>query len=137
MMPTMGQPKLRANRASPTPPVPSSAPDMNHADASKRAAGLRRIGWAVVGAVIVLANLPLIHHLLRSAPEANVALPYEDHFESLSMLNEHYFTTGGLWRVVNGELFSPGVRNNPLWLKAALPQNVIVEFDARSASPEG
>jgi len=29
------------------------------------------------------------------------------------------------------------VKNNPLWLKAKLPQNVAVEFDARSQSPEG
>ena len=32
---------------------------------------------------------------------------------------------------------SPGVKNNPLWLKAKLPENVAVDFDVRSMSPEG
>jgi len=52
-------------------------------------------------------------------------------------VEQNYSSTGGLWRVVNGELLSPGVKNNPLWLKASLPQNVAVEFDVRSQSPEG
>ncbi len=42
-----------------------------------------------------------------------------------------------MWRTVGGELLSPGVKNNPLWLKAKLPDNVAVEFDVRSTSPEG
>ena len=42
-----------------------------------------------------------------------------------------------LWRTVDGQLVCPGVKQNPLWLKAKLPQNVAVEFDARSQSPEG
>jgi hypothetical protein len=29
------------------------------------------------------------------------------------------------------------VKNNPLWLKASLPQDVAVDFDVRSVSPEG
>jgi hypothetical protein len=50
---------------------------------------------------------------------------------------QKYWTTGGLWRVVDGQLLSPGVKNNPLWLRASLPNDVAVEFDVRSMSPEG
>jgi len=39
--------------------------------------------------------------------------------------------------VVSGELLSPGVKNNPLWLKAKLPDNVAIDFDVRSTSQEG
>jgi hypothetical protein len=42
-----------------------------------------------------------------------------------------------LWRIVNGQLYSPGVGNNPLWLKARLPADVRIEFDARSDGPDG
>ncbi len=48
-----------------------------------------------------------------------------------------FFAVGGYWRVVNGELLSPGVKNNPLWLQAPLPQNVSIEFTVRSEYPEG
>ncbi len=64
-------------------------------------------------------------------------MPYQDDFSSASTVRDHYFTTGGYWRVQGGELLSPGVKNNPLWLKAKLPQNVVVDFDARSPSAEG
>ena len=104
----------------------------------QKPAGLSRRGWAVVAGFILLANLPVLHYLLlRGAPEATVTLPYQDDFSSPERLAANYFTTGGLWRLSGGELLSPGVRNNPLWLKARLPQNVVVEFDVRSQSPEG
>lgn len=99
---------------------------------------LTRSGWITLGVVIAIINAPLIHYaLFRRLPEATVPLPYADDFSSPERLAENYSSTGGLWRIENGELKSPGVRNNPLWLKAALPQNVAVEFDARSESPEG
>lgn len=99
---------------------------------------LTRGGWIALIAVIALIQLPLIHYFLfRSQPAATVELPYSDDFSSPERLEKNYFNTGGLWRIENGELKSPGVRNNPLWLKASLPQDVAVEFDARSESPQG
>lgn len=94
-----------------------------------------KIGIAVVA---LLINFPIIHYyLLRSAPEANVGLPYNDDFSDPSTVQKRYWSSGGLWRVVDGQLLCPGVKQNPLWLKAKLPQNVVVEFDVRSQSPEG
>ena len=104
-----------------------------------RPATLTRRGWALVAAVVLAVNLPVLHFFLfRGHPEASVTLPYADDFTDSSTLTSHYFTTGGgLWRVVDGELFSPGVKNNPLWLKAKLPRNVRIEFDTRAASNDG
>jgi hypothetical protein len=99
---------------------------------------LSRKGWAVVGAVIFLVNLPLVHYyVFRSAPDAVAPIPYRDDFSDPSTVETSYWSSGGHWRVVNGELLSPGVKNNPLWLKAKLPENVAIEFDARSESQEG
>ena len=92
----------------------------------------------VIGVIALAINFPIIHYyLLRGVPEANVGLPYQDDFSDPSTVQKHYWSTGGLWRTVDGQLLCPGVKQNPLWLKAKLPQNVAVEFDARSQSPEG
>ncbi len=95
-----------------------------------------KTGLIVLGVVVAVLNLPMIHYyLLRGAPEATVSLPYQNDFSSTEL--KDFFATGGLWRVESGELVSPGVKNNPLWLKAKLPNDVAVEFDVRSMSPEG
>jgi hypothetical protein len=100
--------------------------------------GLTPRGWAIIAGLAVVLNAPLIHfYLLRSAPEATVTLPFQDDFENPGTVEKNYFSTGGFYRTVNGELLSPGVKNNPLWVKAKLPQNVAVEFDVKSMSPEG
>ena len=74
---------------------------------------------------------------MRPRQEATVALPFRDDFSDPGTVAKNYWTTGGYWRVENGELVAPGVKNNPLWLKARLPDDAVVEFDVRSASPEG
>jgi hypothetical protein len=101
-------------------------------------AKLGNVSKGVIVGLVVLFNVPLLHYFLFRAPMATTAtVPYSDDFSSPDTVERNYFSTGGLWRVVNGELLSPGVKNNPLWLKASLPQNVAIEFDARSMSPEG
>jgi hypothetical protein len=92
--------------------------------------------YALLG-VVVLANLPLIHYALRGEQEAPVQVPYTDDFSDRTTVERNYWSTGGYWRTVNGQLLAPGVKNNPLWLKAKLPRDVVVEFDVRSDSPEG
>lgn len=99
---------------------------------------LSRVTLGVIALVVVLINLPLLHfYLFRGQMAAPVALPFSDDFSRFETVAQNYFSTGGLWRTVNGELLSPGVKNNPLWLKASLPQNVAIDFDVRSMSPEG
>jgi len=98
---------------------------------------LGRRGWLVLAAIIVAVNLPLLIRPFRPLPPADVALPFFDDFSSPGTVAAHYRSLGGFPRVVNGELLSPGTKNNPLWLKARLPDNVAVEFDARASSTEG
>ncbi len=99
---------------------------------------LSRRGWAVIAAIVLTVNLPLIHYfLLRPRPAAPVTVPYSDGFSDPTTVERAYWSSGAHWRAVNGELLAPGPKNNPLWLKAKLPENVAVEFDVRSMSPEG
>jgi hypothetical protein len=89
-----------------------------------------------VAAAIVLVQLPFLHWALRGAAPVSAAVPYEDKFDRAT-LGEQWWSNGGLWRIVDGQLYSPGVGNNPLWLKARLPPDVRIEFDARSEGPDG
>lgn len=81
-------------------------------------------------------SLPFLHLLVRGEAKAGVALPFADDFER-SAIGPGWHSTGGHWRLQDGWLHSPGVRNNPLWLEARLPAEVVVEFDVRSASEAG
>lgn len=117
------------------------APDQNPGQPTSewaRPAKLSTVSRVVLITAIVIFNLPILHYFLfRGAPVATATLPYSTDFSDPTVVERDFFSTGGLWRSLNGELLSPGVKNNPLWLKAKLPQNVAVEFDARSMSPEG
>jgi len=62
-------------------------------------------------------------------------LPFQDDFEREAL--GAAWQGEAEWKIVNGELFSAGTENRPLWLRAALPERVTVEFDARSQSPDG
>ncbi len=102
-------------------------------------AKLGRTSLLVIAGVVLLINLPMLHYyLVRSPVKATQPLPFRDDFSQPSTVQEKYWSTGGLWRTTpDGWLLSPGVKNNPLWLKADLPNDVAVEFDVKSASPEG
>jgi hypothetical protein len=89
-----------------------------------------------VAAAVAVVQLPFLHQALRGAAEVNAAVPYQDKFDRAT-LGDQWWSNGGLWRIVGGELYSPGVGNNPLWLKARLPADVRVEFDVRSEGPDG
>ncbi|MCY1081317.1 hypothetical protein [Archangium lansingense] len=104
----------------------------------KKPEGLSRRGWAVLAVVILAIQFPLIHYaLFRGEAATTASVPYSQDFSDPSVVERDFFSTGGHWRVVNGQLLSPGVKNNPLWLQAALPPNVAIEFDVRSESQEG
>jgi hypothetical protein len=104
----------------------------------KKPEGLSRRGWVVLAAVVLFIQFPLLHYaLLRSEPAATATVPYRQDFSDPGVVQRDFFSTGGHWRVVNGQLLSPGVRNNPLWLQARLPRDVAIELDVRSESSEG
>lgn len=94
-------------------------------------------GWTALGICVVAANIALLHGLLGRAPSARVPGPsFEDSFDR-SEIGPNYFTTGMHWRIAGGEVWSPGAKNNPLWLELRLPRDVAVEFDARSETGSG
>lgn len=122
-------------------PVPAAAGggDVALADGEWRApAKLGRVSLGVIAGVVALINLPLIHYFVfRSQMPATQQLPFSENFENPAVVQEKFWSSGGLWRTEKGQLLSPGVKNNPLWLRADLPNDVAVEFDVRSQSPEG
>jgi hypothetical protein len=88
--------------------------------------------------VIVLINVPLLHYFLfRGQQKVTASVPWADDFGDPAKLAANYSSTGGLWRLRDGELIAPGVKNNPLWLKASLPHDVAVDVDVRALSGEG
>ena len=89
-----------------------------------------------LAAVIAVVQLPFIHAALRGAAPVSAAVPYQDKFDRAS-IGEAWWSNGGHWRIVDGWLYSPGVGNNPLWLKARLPADVRISFDVRSEAPDG
>src|SRR5207249_4523394 len=89
-----------------------------------------------LAALLLLVNLPFLHTLLRGQPEVTQAIPFTDTFDR-DTLGPDYWSNGGNWRVVSGQLYSPGAGNNPLWLKARLPADVRIELEVRSEGPDG
>lgn len=119
-----------------TPPTSPRGAKASSEGAEPRIAGLTYRQLAALFGVIFLANFPLLHYVTRGEAPVTTSVPFTDDF-SRDTIGPHYFSTGGHWRIENGELHSPGVKNNPLWLQAKLPADVAVEFDARSESADG
>jgi hypothetical protein len=59
-----------------------------------------------------------------------------DNFERDSV-GDNYFATGDGYRVYKGALGAKGAHNHPLWLRAKIPRDVRVEFEAWSTDPRG
>jgi hypothetical protein len=94
-------------------------------------------GWLALGLCVAGANGALLHHALRGEAPVTVAGPsFRDRFDRKA-IGDGWFTTGMHWRIVDGELWAPGARNNPLWLEMRLPRDVAIEFDARSETATG
>ena len=87
-------------------------------------------------ALIAVVQLPFLHQALRGPAPVKAAVPFEDKFDRAS-IGDAWWSNGGHWRIASGQLFSPGVGNNPLWLKARLPADARIEFDVRSEGPDG
>ena len=96
----------------------------------------RLLGLLIAG--VILVNLPLVALALRPSAKAAIRItaPFVDSFDR-DQLGDNYWSSGGYWRLFQHDLLSPGAKNNPLWLRAAIPPEVQVEFDTRSESPEG
>ncbi|GHG64987.1 hypothetical protein [Comamonas sp. JC664] len=133
----MGQARRKEKQdQSPTEPAPRQEPPASTGWVKPN--GLTRKGWAVLVGLILVVQFPLIHYaLMRGQADVTAKLPYTQDFSDPGVVERDFFSTGGYWRVTQGELLAPGVKNNPLWLQAPLPEDVAVEFDVRSELPAG
>lgn len=61
---------------------------------------------------------------------------WTDDFER-DAIGGNYYATGAGYGVADGALSARGARNHPLWLRAKLPRDVRIEFDAWSNDPRG
>jgi hypothetical protein len=94
-------------------------------------------GWTTIAACVLAANAALLHHWLRDDAPVTVPDPgFTDRFDRAS-IGPNYFSTGAHWRILDGRLWAPAARNNPLWLQLRLPLDVAIEFDARSETATG
>jgi len=85
--------------------------------------------WLPLAIVVFAVQIPFLHHYFRGAREVTQGIPYQDTFDRAS-LGDDWWSAGGAWRIVDGHLYSPGVGHNPLWLKARLPDDARISFDA-------
>lgn len=69
----------------------------------------------------------------REAP-ATKTVPFEDDFER-SELGPDWLASGGHWELEKGTVHTTGANNAPLFLKVALPPDVVVEVDVLSETP--
>lgn len=67
--------------------------------------------------------------------EVTASIPFEDDFER-EALGEHWFPSGGYWTIHDGKLVTTGGNNAPLFLKARLPDDVVVEVDVTPQTGE-
>ncbi|MEM6368214.1 MAG: hypothetical protein AAF851_07910 [Myxococcota bacterium] len=78
--------------------------------------------------------LPLIALALPAChthDEATTEVPFSDDFER-SELGPDWFPSGGVWHIQDGRIESYGGNNAPLFLKAALPADVVVQVEVRT-----
>lgn len=64
-----------------------------------------------------------------------VEIPYEDDFDR-GELGKAWLPTGGQWMIDKGTVYTTGANNAPLFLKARLPDDVVVEVDVTSETAE-
>lgn len=106
------------------------------AASTRRVAGLTPGQWGGLVALVAVVQAPFVIYLARGSAPVTAAVPFQDDFDRAE-IGENWFASGGHWRIEDGVLRSPGVKNNPLWLKARLPDEVVIEFDVRGESADG
>jgi hypothetical protein len=67
--------------------------------------------------------------------EMLASFPFSDNFDRQEL--GQYYQGNPAWHIKDGQVFSTGTKNQPLWLSLKLPADVVIEFDARSESPAG
>lgn len=72
----------------------------------------------------------------QAAPSVAPRLIFEDAFDGDS-LSDSWSSASSAWSVIDGEVAVQNAMNEGLWLDVELPENVRIEFDARSQTRVG
>jgi hypothetical protein len=62
--------------------------------------------------------------------------PSSDDFQRAA-LGDAWLSTGGAWRIENGELVIDHAYNHPLWLRRPIPEDAVIELDCWSNDDVG
>ncbi len=89
-----------------------------------------RVTLSACATACMLLLISCSHNKEKLAP-----LPFTDDF-SRAELGDNWTGDPG-WSIKDGQVFSAGTQNHPLWLKARLPDDVTIELDVRTESPSG
>ncbi len=89
--------------------------------------------WAQ--AIVIPALLGVLGCSSRGG-DPQLSAEFVDDFDRAA-LGENWNNTGGPYKIVDGELRVSNARNHPLWLRKSLPDDVRVNFDVQSDSPQG
>jgi hypothetical protein len=65
-----------------------------------------------------------------------ITAPFIDRFDRAEV-GPLWNNTGASYRIAGGRLNVAGAVNHPLWLERALPDDVVVDVDAMSTTPDG
>jgi hypothetical protein len=106
--------------------------------ASRRAPARRT--WPHAFRLLVLLLVPCLGAGCKPKPPTGKSLIFEDLFERPGgELGADYRNTAppGVYTLDGGALAVRGAYNHPLWLGRELPDDVVIELDAWSESPEG
>ena len=68
--------------------------------------------------------------LISCAPSTSTTVPFTDNFDRTDLGENWLDNMGGQWHIKDGRVHNTGAQNAPLWLRAKLPDDVVVEFDA-------
>ena len=83
--------------------------------------------------VLACASLAVAGCKIEKLPPAG---PSSDDFNRAT-LGDAWQSTGGSWRIENGELVIDHAYNHPLWLKKPIPRDAVIELDCWSNDPAG
>ena len=73
---------------------------------------------------------------VSAAPPPPITAVFEDGFDRVE-LGPDWNALSPKWRINGGRLCVRGARNRGVWLRRALPENAVIEFDAIAESEEG
>jgi len=83
--------------------------------------------------VLACASLAVAGCKIEKLPPAG---PSSDDFNRAT-LGDAWQSTGGSWRIENGELVIDHAYNHPLWLKKPIPRDAVIELDCWSNDAAG